>query len=121
MTDPLSKAAGHLLSCLPQDGKPVGNIVLRRSSELSEEKFEDAREELIARGLAVPGKGKGGALRRVVGKGRAYYADFPEDSLRTRFPALRRALYRNDWSVPRMKRGNLKTSFGRLSIISNRS
>ena len=81
MTDPLSKAAGHLLSCLPQDGKPVGNIVLRRNSELSEEKFENAREELIARGHAVPGKGKGGALRRVLGKGRAHYAEFPVESL----------------------------------------
>jgi len=65
MPESLSKVAGQILSHLPPDGKPIGNIVLRRELELNEEKFFGARSELIRAGLATSGKGKGGSLRRV--------------------------------------------------------
>jgi hypothetical protein len=65
MNNSLSKVAGQVLSQLPADGKPIGNIVLRRELDLSEEKFLAARSELIEKGLVAPGRGKGGSLRVV--------------------------------------------------------
>jgi hypothetical protein len=60
MNNSLSKVAGQVLSQLPPDGKPIGNIVLRRELDLSEEKFLAARSELIGKGFVAPGRVKVG-------------------------------------------------------------
>ena len=65
MNESLSKVAGQILSHLPPDGKPIGDIVLQRELHLSRDKFLTARSELIDKGIAAPGKGRGGSLRRI--------------------------------------------------------
>ncbi len=65
MIDSLSKTAGQILELLPRNGKPIGNIHIRRQLEVSVEKFREARGELIDKGLVTPGKGRGGSLSRL--------------------------------------------------------
>jgi DGQHR domain-containing protein len=65
MEGSLSKVAGQVLSLLPSDGKPVSNTVICRELEISSDRFQAARFELIEKGLASSGKGRGGSLRRV--------------------------------------------------------
>jgi adenine-specific DNA-methyltransferase len=62
-----------LLGLVPEDGEPVGNAKLRElfdsAIELKEYKvsgveFENARDALIAEGVLLRGKGRGGSVRR---------------------------------------------------------
>ncbi|MCJ8170767.1 class I SAM-dependent DNA methyltransferase [Atopomonas sediminilitoris] len=60
-----------LLAALPEDGSSMGNQALfnaLQSSQpgLSEADFESAREALLAQGLLKKGRGRGGAVRRVL-------------------------------------------------------
>jgi adenine-specific DNA-methyltransferase len=61
----VSQDAHTLLSALPVDGTPAGNIGLRNQLGWDETRYEAAREELDAAGLIVRGRGKGGSLARV--------------------------------------------------------
>lgn len=61
--------ADRLLELVPLDGSAVGNQTLfqqfREAAEsVSEADFEQAREALLASGLLLKGKGRGGSLRR---------------------------------------------------------
>jgi adenine-specific DNA-methyltransferase len=64
------RIAEALLALVPSDGRPIGNAALRE--ELSEDLGRDVeeyeyismRDALIAQGLLVKGKGRGGSVRR---------------------------------------------------------
>ena len=71
--DPLAEL---LLTLLPEDGTAVGNGSLLEQLKKSARKagiscreplFEDARESLVAAGLVLKGKGRGGSTRRALG------------------------------------------------------
>ena len=62
-----------LLNLLPVDGTPVGNPLLRqqfidaakaRGHRATDAQFDELRESMVAEGLALKGKGRGGSLRR---------------------------------------------------------
>jgi adenine-specific DNA-methyltransferase len=53
-----------LLSLLPADGSPVGNITLRNSLAWDDERYQVAKQELVLQGRVAAGKGKGGSLMR---------------------------------------------------------
>jgi adenine-specific DNA-methyltransferase len=53
-----------LLSLLPADGSPVGNITLRNSLAWDYERYYVAKQELVLQGRVATGKGKGGSLMR---------------------------------------------------------
>jgi adenine-specific DNA-methyltransferase len=53
-----------LLSLLPADGSPVGNITLRNSLAWDDERYQVAKQELVLQGRVATGKGKGGSLMR---------------------------------------------------------
>ena len=63
------RIAEALLALVPSDGSPIGNAALR--DELSEElgreieeyEYISMRDALIAQGLLVKGKGRGGSVR----------------------------------------------------------
>ena len=74
-----------LLSLLPADHSTVGNITLLdqflaaaqqagRQPPATEDDFKAAREALVAAGLAVKGKGRGGATARATGAQRPDFA-----------------------------------------------
>ncbi|HAU56459.1 MAG TPA: site-specific DNA-methyltransferase [Comamonadaceae bacterium] len=74
-----------LLSLLPADHSTVGNITLLdqfltaaqqagRQPPATEDDFKTAREALVAAGLAVKGKGRGGATARATGAQRPDFA-----------------------------------------------
>jgi hypothetical protein len=53
-----------LLSLLPADCSPVGNITLRNALAWDDERYRAAKQELILHGQVASGKGKGGLLMR---------------------------------------------------------
>ena len=64
-----------LLSLVPTDGTPIGNVALRRAMEarlaaeargLPEQDYWEAHARLIAQGLLLKGQGRGGSVRRPV-------------------------------------------------------
>jgi adenine-specific DNA-methyltransferase len=61
----VSQDAHTLLSALPVDGTPAGNIGLRNQLGWDEARYETAREELETASLIVRGRGKGGSLARL--------------------------------------------------------
>jgi adenine-specific DNA-methyltransferase len=67
---PASLDPERLLSLVPVDGSPIGNIRLREliSEELgrkvTEEAYAEARDTLVERGVLVKGSGRGGSIRR---------------------------------------------------------
>ena len=70
----------ELLEKVPQT-EPIGNVSLRAElaeKQWSEELYWDIRNRLIERGLLVPGKGKGGSVRRVPRKPAALPVGVPE-------------------------------------------
>ncbi len=69
MTATLSSLAQAMLGRLPADGGTIGNGKLRRQLEADGIPTDDAaydagKAELIDAGLALPGRGRGGSLRR---------------------------------------------------------
>jgi hypothetical protein len=69
-----------LLEKVPQTGA-IGNVSLRAElaqKQWSEELYWDIRNRLIERGLLVPGKGKGGSVRRVPPKPVAEPVEAPD-------------------------------------------
>jgi adenine-specific DNA-methyltransferase len=63
-----------LLSLVPSDGAAIGNQALRdqflaQGSGLTEADFERLRDALIAQGVLVRGKGRGGSVRRAAADG----------------------------------------------------
>ena len=64
-----------LLSLVPTDGTPIGNVALRRAMEarpaaegraIAEQDYWEAHARLIAQGLLLKGQGRGGSVRRPV-------------------------------------------------------
>src|SRR5690606_36351894 len=60
-----------MLAALPADGAGIGNgrlrIVLAEAGHrVDDVAFDQVRADLIAAGLAAPGRGRGGSLRRII-------------------------------------------------------
>jgi hypothetical protein len=53
-----------MFSTLPLDGSAVGNSALRRYLSWSQRRYFTVRDELVDKGLALRGRGRGGAVRR---------------------------------------------------------
>jgi adenine-specific DNA-methyltransferase len=71
--DRITRISELMLSLVPRDGSPIGNAALRRKIEarlaeegasLGEEEYWQAHSALIAQGLLLPGRGRGGSVRR---------------------------------------------------------
>ncbi len=62
--------ADELLALVPGDSAPVSNVALRQNlsqalgREVEEYEYATARDQLIAQGLLVKSKGRGGSVRR---------------------------------------------------------
>ncbi|MCQ4320753.1 type I restriction-modification system subunit M [Stutzerimonas stutzeri] len=73
MTD-LATLSHALLAAVPADGSSIGNQTLLsrlqgQFAELSDEQFRAARDELIAQGVLLKGRGRGGSVSRVSATG----------------------------------------------------
>jgi len=55
-----------LLELVPRDGATLGNIAARTRLGWTESTYAAVRDALIASGSVVPGRGRGGTLRRVL-------------------------------------------------------
>ena len=69
----------QLLQLLPADFSSVGNITLLAQwqaavPDATEDDFKTARDALVAAGLAVKGKGRGGSTARATGAARPDFA-----------------------------------------------
>lgn len=69
MTD-LAMLSQALLAAVPADGSSIGNQTLlsrlqSQFAELTDEQFRAARDELIAQGALLKGRGRGGSVSRV--------------------------------------------------------
>ena len=79
-----------LLAALPADGSAIGNIRLRRQlaaalgTDISETRYEQARDELVEAGAVTKGQGRGGSVRRLEGTSADALTlqaqDIPEDA-----------------------------------------
>ncbi|MBP8771819.1 type I restriction-modification system subunit M [Aeromonas rivipollensis] len=70
MTDP-NELSQALLAAVPEDGSSIGNQALMETlkaqfSDLTDEAFTAAREALLEQGVLRKGRGRGGALLRVL-------------------------------------------------------
>ena len=59
----LSEDATKLLALIPLDGGFIGNTTLQRSSQLGDNYWK-VRDELLASGQIILGKGRGGSVAR---------------------------------------------------------
>ena len=63
-----------VLAHIPADGTPVGNIALKKriadseSQSLSDAEYQQVRDYLVDQGILAKGGGKGGSVRRIMGK-----------------------------------------------------
>ena len=87
MTNEQQQLTTLLLNLLPADHITVGNITLLEQFLAAaqaaghqppgtEDDFKTAREALVAAGLAVKGKGRGGSTARATGAGSFPFPDF---------------------------------------------
>ena len=70
MTD-LNELSQALLAAVPEDGSSIGNQALMETlkaqfSDLTDEDFTAAREALLEQGVLRKGRGRGGAVLRVL-------------------------------------------------------
>lgn len=61
----MTDQATRLLGTLPENGKSMGNVTLRKLFATPEE-YIAAKTELLTAGLITLGRGKGGSVRRII-------------------------------------------------------
>lgn len=64
--DTLGDRAESLMALVPADGSPIGNQNLREQLNWDEPTYWSVRNDLLARGLIGRGRGRGGAVFRIV-------------------------------------------------------